>query len=206
MQPNPISFLFVRRIPTPLPPVEEVCSLVGRISGLRVARWCGRSGSSGGGVQVSRVLWSDGSASSGEPASRSDWLIAENLADAVRWLAHLRPREGRVVTDAPPLASLVKAERLRTLRSWTVRVRIVDARLRARTLGDESLAPLVLLGALSLGLEVEPRIWSDTIEAGASLGRRTLACRAFWAGRSWRPGRLPAGAGAPVARSPVLFP
>ncbi len=147
-----------------------------------------------GGVVSSHLRFGERVASPLLPLGSADVLLAFEWAEALRWLAYLKP-EGTLVSSVdsivPPLAcsdrrawnSRYPAEQPASLRDWVGDLRLVEARRVAGELGNAKAASAVLLGVLSLLLEVPLASWEKAIRIGVPAKALEVNLAGFQAGR-----------------------
>ncbi len=132
------------------------------------------------------------------PAGEADVLIALEWAEGLRWLPYLKRDSGIFICDTkrivPPFACLNRrpGASLRYSRETPSEVKAhvaegyaIDASEMATKLGNERVANVVLLGALSAALDFPTAEWEKAV--AQFVPKRTVAVNldAFRAGRAW---------------------
>ncbi len=150
----------------------------------------------GGGV-VGHVRWGEKVHSPIVPDGRADYLIAFEKLECLRWLNQVRP-EGTVlinqqeihpVTVSSGFASYPDEETVeRSLQAATSKVYRIPGLGMAQELGSAKVLNVVLLGALSALLPVEPGTWESVLKDRVPSRFMDLNLRAFRKGRAWMPG------------------
>jgi indolepyruvate ferredoxin oxidoreductase beta subunit len=154
-------------------------------------------------VRFGREVWSPTI-----PEGEADVLLALEWAEAVRWLPHLRPREGILIADTqrlvPPFACRDRRPGAlcgyapETVEEILARVETghaLDATGMAKGLGNARVANSLLLGVLSTvpSLDFPLERWLQVLDGAVPDETRTLNRTAFERGREW-------------VESPVLTP
>lgn len=146
-----------------------------------------------GGVAISHVRFGARVLSPSIPAGEADILIAFEPAEAMRWIAHLRP-EGIAMVNTkrlcPPIVSCGVFEYpenpVDAMRAKGYRVHDLDAGAIAAGLGELRLVNTVLLGAIADHLPFAPDFLRQQVTARFHARKPELAelnQRAFDAGR-----------------------
>ncbi len=124
------------------------------------------------------------------PSGRADVILAFERAEALRWLHELKPDGSLIVNDqqlVPPIAvdkKYVYPENALEILSVRLKsLRVVDAARISQQLGNVRLANTVLLGALSLALDIKAEIWREVISRRVPKGTAEANLQAFEAGR-----------------------
>ncbi len=163
-----------------------------------------------GGSVVSHVRYGTEVASPTIPLGGADVLVGFEWAETLRWLPYVN-RGGSVIADVrrimPPMA-------LRDRTNWVTpyppvlvesvkdqvrQARTIDARSVAESVGNSKAANSVMLGALSLLIDVPEPTWEAALRNWVPRGTEELNVKAFYAGRdapaplSVRPEALAAG-------------
>jgi indolepyruvate ferredoxin oxidoreductase beta subunit len=157
------------------------------------------------------------------PKGDADLLVALEWAEGMRWLPWLKPG-GIFVCDTkrivPPFACLNRrpGAPLRYSRETPAEVRAhiaegyaIDATQIAEELGNERVANVVLLGALSTALEFPAEQWEAALAEFVPPNTVAINLRAFRRGRGWieqaRRGEAVAGAAlpAPAGAEPATY-
>jgi indolepyruvate ferredoxin oxidoreductase, beta subunit len=152
------------------------------------------------------------------PKGEADILVALEWAEGVRWLSYLKPETGIFFCDTkrivPPFACLNRrpGAPLRYSRETPAEVRAhvaegyaIDATRMAEELGNERVANVVLIGALSTALDFATEDWERALSV--FVPKKTIAINldAFRLGRHWIAETRTAvpEAEAPAAKIPV---
>ncbi len=147
-----------------------------------------------GGIVSSHVRFGRRVASPLVPIGSAEVLLAFEWAEALRWLPYLKP-DGTLVASVdsivPPLAcsdrrswnSRYPAEEPAALRDWVGELRLVEARRIAGELGNAKAASSVLLGVLSLLLDVPVETWERAIRRSVPAKALDVNLACFAAGR-----------------------
>lgn len=145
-----------------------------------------------GGAVVSHVRWGERVASPLCELSTVDYFVAQEMLEALRWLAYLRPG-GTVILSRqklPPTSTVFGAavypeegEVLARIQERAGKVLLLDAVSIAEELGNRRTANSVLLGALSAELDVDPERWLEVIIAKVPTRHTEVNRQAFLAGR-----------------------
>ena len=132
------------------------------------------------------------------PVGEADVLVALEWAEGLRWLPYLKRDTGIFICDTkrivPPFACLNRrpGAAMRYSRETPAEVKAhvaegyaIDATDMAEKLGNERVANVVLLGALSAALDFPAADWEKAI--AESVPKRTVAVNleAFRRGRAW---------------------
>lgn len=150
-----------------------------------------------GGSVTSYVRWGEKVFSPIVPEGEADILVAFEKMEAARFYYHLRPGGLALVNDYSIIPITVSAqleasigpiypsnETIRaTLASVTSDTHWVEGVKIAETLGNAKTANVVVLGALSALMEIEPSLWLKVIEARVPSKYIELNHMAFEAGR-----------------------
>ncbi|MBL0090587.1 MAG: indolepyruvate ferredoxin oxidoreductase subunit alpha [Ideonella sp.] len=132
------------------------------------------------------------------PRGEVDVLVALEWAEGLRWLPWLRPGSGIFVCDTkrvvPPFACLNRrpGAPMRYARETPAEVRehvaegyAIDATVMAEALGNERVANVVLLGALSIALDFPVADWQATLAEFVPRKTVDVNRQAFAEGRAW---------------------
>jgi indolepyruvate ferredoxin oxidoreductase, beta subunit len=153
------------------------------------------------------------------PAGEADILIALEWAEGLRWLPYLKRDTGIFICDTkrivPPFACLNRrpGAALRYSRETPDEVRAhvaegyaIDASEMAVKLGNERVANVILLGALSAALDFPVEEWEKAV--AESVPEKTIAVNleAFRVGRAWIDNARRTGLDAPSAPAPLDAP
>lgn len=151
-----------------------------------------------GGTVFSHVRFGDRVWSPTIPQGEADVLVALEWAEGLRWLPYLKRDTGIFICDTkrivPPFACLNRrpGASLRYSRETPAEVRAhvaegyaIDASDMAEKLGNERVANVVLLGALSAVLDFDLGEWEKAV--AAFVPKKTIApnLEAFRLGRAW---------------------
>jgi indolepyruvate ferredoxin oxidoreductase, beta subunit len=201
--------------------VSKVLALLAQTHGFEVKQsevhgMAKRGGSVFSHVRFGRQVWSPTI-----PKGEADILVALEWAEGLRWLPYLKPGSGIFLCDTkrivPPFACLNRhaGAPLRYSRETPAEVLAhvvegyaIDATQMAEQLGNERVANVVLLGALSTALNFPIADWEKTVAAFVPKKTVAVNLEAFRRGRSWieearettppvETPTLPAPAGAP---------
>lgn len=147
-----------------------------------------------GGVVSSHLRFGSRVASPLLPLGTSDVLLAFEWAESLRWLSYLKPG-GTLVSSVdsivPPLAcsdrrawnSRYPAQDPYALREWAGDLRLVEARRIAGELGNAKAASSVLLGVLSLLLDLPVAAWERAMRTFVPPKALEVNLAGFQAGR-----------------------
>ncbi len=147
-----------------------------------------------GGAVVGHVRWGEQVHSPIVPEGRVDYLLAFEILECLRWLNQVRPagtvlvnqQEIHPVTVSSGVATYPDEETVgQALRAATPNVYRIPGLEIARKLGDTRVLNVVLLGALSALLPVEPDIWESVLKERVPSRFVDLNLRAFQQGRGW---------------------
>ena len=145
-----------------------------------------------GGAVTSHVRWGESVASPLCEKGTVDYIIAQEMLEALRWLDYLRPA-GTVILSTqqlPPTSTVFgsdvypdKAQVLSAIGQIAGKILLLDALEIAGHLGNRRMANSVLLGALSSQLDVDPHAWMSVIEDKVPPKHKENNRKAFVAGR-----------------------
>jgi len=153
------------------------------------------------------------------PAGEADILVAFEWAEGLRWLPYLKRDTGIFICDTkrivPPFACLNRrpGAAMRYSRETPAEVKAhvaeayaIDASDMAEKLGNERVANVVLLGALSAALDFPVAEWEKAI--AAFVPKKTIAVNldAFRLGRAWIDDARAASPEAKTAVEPIRAP
>lgn len=171
---------------------SDVLADVGIAAGLDVRKSEIHGMSQRGGSVESFVRWGHNLASPIAERGGVDFVVGFELLESARWAGYIAPQGTAILNRQriPPLAvagggrAYPSDEEITSLFSARrASVQLVDALGQAVALGNANVVNVVLLGVLSLALEVPAEKWLSSI-AGRVPGRfRVLNERAFWSGR-----------------------
>ena len=150
-----------------------------------------------GGVVFSHVRFGEKVWSPAIALGDADVLIALEWAEGVRWLEYLKP-EGLFLADTrrivPPFACRDRSRGATTRYARETPAEIaekvgegyaLDATTIATELGEPRAANTVLLGALSVSMEIAVEDWLTTLDMLTPAKTRDINRKAFQAGRAW---------------------
>jgi indolepyruvate ferredoxin oxidoreductase beta subunit len=120
----------------------------------------------------------------------ADVILAFEQAEALRWV-HFMKTEGTMIINryklVPPIASMkgfdYPENPIETVKKRVKNVRVIDAFAVAEEVGNIRLVNTVLLGVLSVSLDIKPDVWKKVIEKRVPKGTETINWKAFQAGR-----------------------
>jgi indolepyruvate ferredoxin oxidoreductase beta subunit len=145
-----------------------------------------------GGAVTSHVRWAPRVASPLCEKGKVDYLVAQEMLEALRWIDFLRPG-GTVLLarqQVVPTSTVYGSDQypeeahvLKVLRQVAGAVLLIDAGRVAEELGNVRVANSVLLGALSARLGMPPDDWLAVIEARVPQRHVEVNRKAFYAGR-----------------------
>ena len=151
----------------------------------------------GGGV-IGHVRWGDKVFSPIVPEGHADYLIAFEILEAMRWLDQMKP-DGKVLVNQQKILPVVvssgiaeypseqKADAAMVVATPTYyKVPAIDMALE---LGTSKVLNVVLLGTLSVLLDVIPEIWEEVISERVPKSKTEVNINAFRAGREWMKGQ-----------------
>jgi indolepyruvate ferredoxin oxidoreductase beta subunit len=147
-----------------------------------------------GGAVISHVRWGERVHSPIVPEGRADYLVAFEILEGLRWLDQVRPRgaiminqqEIHPVSVSSGFATYPDQETVEeSLRHVAASVYRVPGLEMARKLGNARVLNVVLLGAISALLPVEPETWEGVLEERVPPRYKNLNIRAFRNGREW---------------------
>jgi indolepyruvate ferredoxin oxidoreductase beta subunit len=151
-----------------------------------------------GGVVFSHVRFGEKVWSPAIALGDADVLIALEWAEGCRWLEYLKPATGLFIADTrrivPPFACRDRRRGATTCYARETPAEIadhvgegyaLDATSIATELGEPRAANSVLLGVLSLYMEIALDDWLATLDALTPAKSREINRKAFQAGRAW---------------------
>ncbi|MBN2415751.1 indolepyruvate oxidoreductase subunit beta [bacterium] len=144
-----------------------------------------------GGVVSSHVRFGEKVYSALIKEGEADVILAFEQAEAQRWIHFLRP-EGSIIINKyklfPPIASMkgfdYPEDPIGAVKKRTANVTVVEAVKLANGLGNSRLVNTILLGVLSLRLDIPTQIWEKVISERVPKGTEKLNITAFQEGRS----------------------
>lgn len=195
--------------------VSKVLAALAQSRGLEVKQSEVHGMAKRGGAVFSHVRFGPTVWSPTIPRGEADILVALEWAEGLRWLPWLRSG-GIFIGDTqrivPPFACLDRRpgaplrysrETPQQLRDHVAEGYAIDATRIAAALGNDRVANVVLLGALSTALDFARHDWESTLAALVPTKTVGVNLEAFAAGRGWieraRRGELPGEDGAAAA-------
>lgn len=145
----------------------------------------------GGGVE-SQVRWGDKVYSPLIEKGKADFVVGLEMLEAARWTEYLNPTSVVYVNNHkmfPPTVTSGQAEYPaqaaleKELSSRAGRFEWVDANNMAKEIGNPALAGVIMLGRLSVDLDVDPELWLKVIADLVPAKFVELNKKAFIAGR-----------------------
>jgi len=119
-----------------------------------------------------------------------DVILAFEQAEAQRWVHYLRDAGTIIVNHfklIPPIASMkgfdYPADAIDSVKKRVKNVKVINAAQTAERLGNLHLINTVLLGVLSMSLDISPEIWEKVIRQWVPKGTEELNIKAFLEGR-----------------------
>ncbi len=175
---------------------SEIVAEVGLLQGLDAKKSEVHGMAQRGGAVVSHVRWGENVASPLCELGTIDYFVAQEMLEALRWLAYLRPGGTVVLSQQqlPPTSTIFgkdvypeQTEVLSQIGQLADRVLMLDAIKVAEEVGNLRTANSVLIGALSSQLEVSPEHWLTVIKSKVPERHIEVNQKAFLAGRegSW---------------------
>ncbi len=147
-----------------------------------------------GGAVVGHVRWGEQVHSPIVPEGRVDYLVAFEILECLRWLNQVRP-EGTVLVNQQEIHPVTVSSGFATypdeetvdkaLQAATSNVYRIPGLKIAQKLGNTRVLNVVLLGALSAMLPVEPKTWESELKERVPSRFVDLNLRAFHQGREW---------------------
>jgi indolepyruvate ferredoxin oxidoreductase beta subunit len=147
-----------------------------------------------GGAVLGHIRWGDRVYSPIVPEGRVDYLIAFEILEGMRRLDQvhsggtvlLNQQEIHPASVSSGLATYPDEEAVqKALQAATKRVYHIPGLGIAQKLGNAKVLNVVLLGALSSLLSVEPEVWEDVLRERVPPRYTELNLQAFHSGRSW---------------------
>jgi indolepyruvate ferredoxin oxidoreductase beta subunit len=119
----------------------------------------------------------------------ADVILAFEQAEALRWV-HFMKEKGTIIINryklVPPIASMKGFEYppspVEAVQKRVKNVRVIDAFAVAESLGNLRLVNVLLLGVLSVSLEIPQNIWKQVIEKRVPRGTEAINWKAFQEG------------------------
>jgi indolepyruvate ferredoxin oxidoreductase beta subunit len=147
-----------------------------------------------GGAVMGHIRWGDKVHSPIVPTGRVDYLVAFEILEGLRHLHQVRPK-GHVLVNQQEIHPVSvssgltdypdRGEADKSLDKAVEHVYRVPGLQIAQELGNSRVLNVVLLGALSGLLPVEPRVWEDALEERVPAKYKELNIKAFRSGRQW---------------------
>ncbi len=178
---------------------SDVLALVGLALGYDVKKSEVHGMSQRGGSVESHVRWGDRVYSPLAEAGTVDYLISFEVLETARWANYLRPDGVAIINDQriQPLAAQPRLDWVSTgqavypsddallaaFRARTERVYLLPCLAVAQALGNARVTNIVLLGALSRLMDMDPAPWLQVIESRVPARFVDLNRRAFARGR-----------------------
>ena len=147
-----------------------------------------------GGAVISHVRWGERVHSPIVPEGRADYLVAFEILEGLRWLDQVRPQgtiminqqEIHPVSVSSGFATYPDQETVeKSLQHVGASVFRVPGLEMARKLGNARVLNVILLGAISALLPVEPEAWEGVLEERVPPRYKNLNIQAFRNGREW---------------------
>lgn len=189
---GPINFLFVGVGGQGILTASDIAAEVGLAAGYDAKKSEVHGFSQRGGVVESHVRWGERVYSPLAERGTVDYLIAMETLEAGRWIEWVRPG-GTIFVNRQRIepmsvsvggASYPAVDAIEsTLRAHTDDVVWIDGLEIAKELGTARLTNTVVLGALSLRLDVDEDVWLSVIERRVPSRYAELNRAAFRAGR-----------------------
>lgn len=143
-----------------------------------------------GGVVSSHVRMGDKIFSPLIQEGNADVILAFEKAEAMRWV-HFLHAEGTIIINdyklVPPIASMkgfgYPDDPVCVIKNRVDDVKLVEAEKLAAGLGNARLVNTILLGVLSISLEIPESVWESVIRERVPKGTEELNVKAFYEGR-----------------------
>ena len=147
-----------------------------------------------GGAVIGHVRWGETVHSPIVPEGRADFLVAFEVLEGLRWLDQVQP-DGTVLINQQEIHPVTvssghatypdKETAERSLQAAADHVYRVPALQMAQELDNARVLNVVLLGALSALLPVEPQVWQKVLKERVPSRYMDLNLQAFSRGREW---------------------
>lgn len=147
-----------------------------------------------GGAVIGHVRWGETVHSPIVPEGRADFLVAFEVLEGLRWLDQVQP-DGTVLINQQEIHPVTvssghatypdKETAERSLEAAADHVYRVPALQMAQELDNARVLNVVLLGALSALLPVEPQVWQKVLKERVPSRYMDLNLQAFSRGREW---------------------
>ena len=120
----------------------------------------------------------------------ADVILAFEKAEAMRW-AHFLKKDGTIIINdymlVPPIASMkgyaYPKDPIAAVKRRIKDVKIVNAEKIAQGLGNPRLVNTILLGVLSISLDISEKVWQKALRERVPRGTEDLNIEAFTKGR-----------------------
>lgn len=172
----------------------DILCVVGMAMGYDVKKTDVHGMAQRGGSVLSHVRLAEQVFSPVVPDGAADFLLAFEKLEACRWVHYLH-REGVAVVNNQAIPTLAlaatsavypdDAQVLSILNAYARQVEMVSAGTLAEELGSQRVANVILLGVLSVYLDVPVEVWQDAIQGRVPPKARQLNLDAFEVGRSF---------------------
>ncbi len=169
---------------------SEILTEVAKESGLDAKKSEVHGMSQRGGIVTSHIRFGKEVMSPLIPSREANVILAFELAEALRWVGDLHPDGNIIVNEQKIIPTITTTgkffypekvvDKIKALIPGAI---VVDAYQIAMDLGNSRLVNTILLGVLSLSLEIEEETWLKVIERMAPKGTGELNKKAFMAGR-----------------------
>lgn len=123
--------------------------------------------------------------------AEADVILSFEMAEAQRWVHFLKSGGTLIVNDyklVPPIASLkgfdYPEDPISVVKDRVDNVKLVNAEKIAMELGNSKLVNTILLGTLSVSIDIPKSIWEKVIKERVPKGTEELNIKAFSAGRN----------------------
>ena len=120
----------------------------------------------------------------------ADVILAFEKAEAMRWVHFLKDGGTIIVNDyklVPPIASMkgfdYPGDPIGVVKKRVKDVKVVDAAKIAEKLGNPRLVNTILLGVLSVSLDIEEAVWDKVLRERVPKGTEDLNVKALKEGR-----------------------
>ena len=147
-----------------------------------------------GGAVIGHVRWGETVHSPIVPEGRADFLVAFEVLEGLRWLDQVQP-DGTVLINQQEIHPVTvssghatypdKETAERSLEAAADHVYRVPALQMAQELDNARVLNVVLLGALSALLPVEPQVWQKVLKERVPSRYMDLNLQAYSRGREW---------------------
>ena len=178
--------------------ISKALALVGQKKGFQVKQSEVHGMAKRGGAVFSHVRFGAEVWSPTIAKGEADALIALEWAEGLRWIDHLRPEAGVFIADTrrivPPFACRSRRHGATMTYARETPAEVLDkigegfaldASAIATRLGEPRAANTVLLGVLSVSMDVSVADWLAVLETLTPQKSRAINSQAFEAGRAW---------------------